>query len=51
MKSQLEAFMLAILLNYCMAQMFVGENFDEFDKSKLHFQNFPYQFLHFNKII
>ena len=27
-----------------MAEMFKGENFDEFDKSKLHLQNFPFQY-------
>ena len=26
-----------------MAQMFDGGNFDEFDESKLHRQNFPYR--------
>ena len=29
---------------YCMAQMFDGGNFDE---SKLHHQNFPYQYFTF----
>ena len=28
---------------YCMVQMFDRENFNEFDESKLHRQNFPYQ--------
>ena len=28
-----------------------GENFDEFDESKLHRQSFPINILHFNKII
>ena len=27
-----------------MAQMFGGGNFDEFDESKLHHQNFPFQY-------
>ena len=34
---------------YPMAQMFDGVNFDEFDESKLHRQNFPFQY--FAKII
>ena len=36
--------MLASVYSYCMAQMFDGENFDEFDESKLHRQNFPFQY-------
>ena len=32
---------------YRTAQMFDGENFDEFDESKLHRQNFPYQYFTF----
>ena len=31
-------------LQYRMVQRFDGENFDEFDESKLHRQNFPYQY-------
>ena len=30
--------------SYRMAQMFDGRKFDKFDKSKLHCQNFPYQY-------
>ena len=32
------------LEDYHIAQKLIGENFDEFDKSMLHCQNFPYQY-------
>ena len=34
-----------------MAQMFDGENFDEYNESKLHRQNFPFQYFAIELIV